>query len=30
MGLDSYVTTHPVVQTIRNAAEANGAFDSIS
>ncbi|WEK45294.1 MAG: M1 family metallopeptidase [Candidatus Andeanibacterium colombiense] len=30
MGLDGYAATHPVVQPIRTAEEANSAFDSIS
>ncbi len=30
MGLDSYVTTHPIVQHIRTVEETNQAFDSIT
>ncbi|AKH43113.1 aminopeptidase N [Altererythrobacter atlanticus] len=30
MGLDSFVTTHPVVQEIRTATEAEQAFDTIA
>jgi aminopeptidase N len=30
MGLDSFSTTHPIVQTIRTVEQANQAFDDIS
>ncbi|GGD84947.1 aminopeptidase [Tsuneonella deserti] len=30
MGLDSFATTHPVVQKIRSVAETNQAFDAIT
>lgn len=30
MGLDAYVTTHPVIQTIKTVEQTNQAFDAIS
>lgn len=30
MGLDAYVTTHPIVQTIRTVEDTNQAFDAIT